>query len=124
MKASLFDYLVIAAWLLVLTGVSLIVRPLLPDAPPAQDVYLTDLIVFAMTVLPIWLYLTASEASGAAATWGKHLAGLRVLSTDGQRVAFGRIAVRNAIKLLPWQVAHLAVRRRSRQVVEPAAGVP
>lgn len=110
-KASLIDYLVIVAWLLVLTGLSLIVQPLLPPATGPQDVYLTDLTVFAMTVFPVWLYLTLTEASAAAGTLGKHLAGLRVRSADSGRAGFARAAARNAIKLLPWQLGHVAVAR-------------
>lgn len=111
MKASLIDYLVIVAWFLVLTGLSLIVRPLLPKASASQDVYLTDLIVFAMTVLPVWLYLTLTEASARAGTLGKRVAGLRVSAAGSARPGFGKVAIRNAIKLLPWQLGHVAVAR-------------
>lgn len=110
-KASLIDYLVIVAWLLVLTGLSLIVRPFLPPATGPQDVYLTDLIVFAMTVFPVWLYLTLTEASRAAATVGKRVAGLRVVMSDAGRAGGARVAARNAVKLVPWQLAHVAVAR-------------
>jgi uncharacterized RDD family membrane protein YckC len=110
-KASLIDYLVIVAWFLVLTGLSLIIRPLLPLATESQDVYLTDLIVFATTVLPVWLYLTLTEASVDAGTLGKRIAHLRVRAAAAGRAGRGRVAVRNAIKLMPWQLGHVAVAR-------------
>lgn len=110
-KASLLDYLVIVAWLLVLTGLSLVILPTLPPLAGPQDPYLTDLIVFAMTVFPVWLYLTLTEASRAAATVGKRVVGLRVIIRDAARAGTARIAARNAVKLVPWQLAHIAVAR-------------
>jgi RDD family protein len=42
---------------------------------------------------------------------GKRQAGLQVVAADGGRPGFGRVAVRNAVELLPWQLAHVAVAR-------------
>ena len=36
---------------------------------------------------------------------------MRVRSADSGRAGFGRVAARNAIKLLPWQLGHVAVAR-------------
>ena len=110
-KASLVDYLVIVAWLLVLTALGWVIVPRLPPAAGPQGPYLTDLIVFAMTVFPVWLYLTLTEASRAAATVGKRVAGLRVVMSDAGRAGGARVAARNAVKLVPWQLAHVAVAR-------------
>ena len=109
MLASLVDLGVIVAWLLVLTGIGLLVRPMLP--PQGEpNLVLTDLIAFAMTVLPVWCYLTFTEASARAATIGKRVIGLRVTTEQGPP-RFRAAAVRNAIKLLPWQLSHMGVSR-------------
>lgn len=79
-----------------------------------------DVGAFAATVLPVWVYLTATEAGRRHATWGKRRAGLRVVAAgDGgpgvapEAAPLGVVwvAVRNAVKLLPWQLAHIAVAR-------------
>jgi len=109
--ASLVDYVVIVAWLLTLGGLSLIITPFLPPPRGQQNLGATDLIVFAMTVLPVWLYLTLTEAAPAGATLGKRVTRLRVRRVGDANASGGRIALRNAVKLLPWQLAHLAVSR-------------
>jgi uncharacterized RDD family membrane protein YckC len=109
--ASLVDYLVIVAWLLTLGGLSLIITPFLPPASGQLNLAATDLIVFAMTVLPVWLYLTLTEAGPAGATLGKRVARLSVRGAQDSRASGRQVALRNAVKLLPWQLAHLAVSR-------------
>lgn len=64
----------------------------------------TDAVSFAVTVVPAWAYLTVAEAGALHATWGKRRMGLRV-----QPGSAGRIAVRNAVKVAPWALAHLGV---------------
>jgi uncharacterized RDD family membrane protein YckC len=110
--ASGWDYLVILGWLAVLTVAGLGVRTLMPPAPASQIAApAADVVVFALTVLPVWVYLTATEAGRSNASWGKRRTGLRVTGADGGRSSPGRVALRNAVKLLPWQLAHLAVAR-------------
>lgn len=50
--------------------------------------------------VPSWTYFTLSDASGAGATLGKRLLGLRVATDDGSRLGIGRALLRTAIKLL------------------------
>lgn len=106
-----FDYLVITAWLGVLTVVGLGLRPRLPSQAPGTDPTGPDVLAFALTVLPVWVYLVVTEAGRRAATIGKRAAGLRVVRLAGGRASGGRVAWRNAVKLAPWQIAHLAVSR-------------
>lgn len=110
-SASGWDDLVIVGWLLVLTVVGAGVRTLLPVPGSDPPLLLTDVVVFAMTVLPVWAYLAVTEAGGRQATWGKRRTGLRVVSTAGARPGPLRSAVRNGVELLPWQLAHVAVAR-------------
>ncbi|MEV0613490.1 RDD family protein [Nonomuraea sp. NPDC050404] len=105
-----WDYLLIVGWLVLLAGLYLLgLRPLygLIDAP----LVVADLAITGVSVLPVWIYLVVTEAGTARATWGKRRAGLVVTAVGGGRPGPVRIMVRNAVKLLPWQLAHIAVLR-------------
>jgi hypothetical protein len=103
----------ILGWLAVLTITGFAVRSSLPAATrgPTYPPLVADAVALVITVLPVWGYLTAAEAGAAQGSWGKRQAGLRVVSADGQQVSWGRAAVRNAVKLAPWQLAHVTVAR-------------
>jgi uncharacterized RDD family membrane protein YckC len=112
-RASFWDYLVILGWLALLTLLALIVRLLLPPVPTERTVspLAADAGVFLLTVLPAWVYLTATESGPERASWGKRRAGLHVTSAAGGGSSWRQVAGRNAVKLLPWQLAHVAVAR-------------
>lgn len=104
-----WDYLAVLAWLLV---VFLVVGlPMLlgwVDLEPVWSRQITaDLAVTALTVVPYLVYLVRTEAGPANATWGKRRSGLVVEAADGSpTTSTGRIAVRNLVKVLPWQFGH------------------
>lgn len=64
---------------------------------------------FLTLTLPVWAYFTLLESSPRQATVGKRFLRLKVLTPTNQPVRFGRAALRNAIKFLPWEVAHIAI---------------
>ncbi|MBB5077157.1 RDD family protein [Nonomuraea endophytica] len=101
------DYLVILGWLAVLAVAALAGLSRLFGASLIAD----DLLVTGLTVVPVWLYLSVGEASAGQATLGKRRAGLVVTTVDGRRPGPGRVLARNAVKLLPWQLAHMAAIR-------------
>ena len=111
-RASAFDLLIIGAWVALLSAAAAVLRlwvpgGVFPSAPPA-----VDLSAFAATVLPAWIYLTVSESGSGRASWGRRRVGLRVVAQgDNGKTGAPRIAGRNAVKLMPWQLAHLAVAR-------------
>lgn len=109
MWASLWDYLAIVGWLAGVTVVGLAVRAWLPPTTATPSVAATDAVAFGLSVLPVWVYLTVTEAGVRQASWGKRRVGLRVTASDGSRAGWQRVAARNAVKLLPWQLAHIAV---------------
>lgn len=116
------DYLLIAAYLLVLAGVgsfltfgSLASRAEALFASPV----VADLVIFALTVLPVSLYFAWQESSRGG-TWGKRRLGLRVERADGAGLSSGRALVRAACKFAPWQIAHLGVARLIRLPEPPA----
>jgi uncharacterized RDD family membrane protein YckC len=111
-RASLWDHAAILCWLAILTVAGLVLRTVLPPAPSYLPV-VAGVVALLLTVAPVWAFLTVGEAGRHAAGWGKRRAGLRVVGPDGGRSGSSRVAVRNAVKLLPWQLAHVAVAGRS-----------
>jgi uncharacterized RDD family membrane protein YckC len=103
--AALLDYFVILGWLVALAAV------FVPLYVAGFRLWVdhADAIAFAASVLPVWLYMTTTESRAAGATWGKRWAGLRILGPLARRAHPARVAVRNAVKLAPWQLAHLGV---------------
>lgn len=117
--ASVWDYVVIVSWLAALTIVGFAVRAWLPPAAATPALLATDAVAFGFSVLPVWAYLTVTEAGARQASWGKRRVGLRVDASDGGRPSWGRVAGRNAVKLLPWELAHIAVARLILGVDDP-----
>lgn len=72
--------------------------------------------------LPIWLYFAGYEASSERATLGKQWLGLMVTGTDGGRAALPRTLLRTILKLLPFEIAHLAVALPANPFVDPLTG--
>lgn len=131
------DWLVASAWLAALTVVGVVVRQVmdLPERaggpPSAGQMVVWDLLIAGVTVLPWLLYLVLCEASSWRATVGKRWAGLQVGragddgrgpggvlgeslgdgSGEGGRASTAQLWVRNGIKVLPWQLGHLAAAR-------------
>lgn len=59
--------------------------------------------------LPVWAYFTLADASASGATMGKRWCGVRVRRADGARVGVARAAGRTLVKLVPWEVVHVAM---------------
>lgn len=111
-RASAVDLLAIWAWLAAVAALSRI--PVLRRTGYAalfRRPATADAAQFITGVLPAVLYLAAGEAGDAHATWGKRTAGLVVLGPESTWPGRRRVLARTAVKLLPWQVAHLAVNR-------------
>lgn len=72
--------------------------------------------------LPTWTWFTACDASARGATPGKRWLGLRIVRCDGARVAWPQALARTALKLLPWELAHLFAFGLSPQIGEFTPG--
>jgi uncharacterized RDD family membrane protein YckC len=58
--------------------------------------------------LPVWAYFTLSDASRSGATLGKKILRLAVVCEgESTRVTPTRALARTAVKLLPWEAAHI-----------------
>lgn len=111
-RAFAWDYLVVLAYLVALTGIGLllILGPVGAGwSTLMADPLRADLVAFLVAVLPVALYFALSEASAAAATWGKRRVGLVVATVGGGQPGVGRSLLRNGLKFLPWQMAHTAM---------------
>src|SRR5690606_7119092 len=58
---------------------------------------------------PLWTYFIFTEKSEKQATLGKRLMSLKVQSGIGARISSKESLLRTAIKLLPWEIAHLGL---------------
>lgn len=73
--------------------------------------------------LPTWLYFAGYESSDDQATLGKRWLGLVVTSSDGGRPSFARALGRTILKLLPLELAHVAIAVPANPFVDPLTGV-
>jgi uncharacterized RDD family membrane protein YckC len=112
--AFLLDYLVIAAYIIVLIVVSVLLG-LGPLRQAFQGLFAnpnsSELSAFLLLVLPVILYFALFESSTWQATWGKRKLGLRVTGTHGERLSLGRSLVRSIIKFVPWELTHACLWR-------------
>jgi uncharacterized RDD family membrane protein YckC len=75
------------------------------SAPTGQEVWLAAVLKISV---PSWIYFILSDRSARGATLGKRLLGLHVARVAGGRVGTARALARTAVKLVPWETAHLA----------------
>ncbi len=68
----------------------------------------TELYMLLTISLPIWLYFILLEKSSAQATLGKRALKLQVIDGGGGPLSNVKSFFRTLIKLLPWEVAHIA----------------
>jgi uncharacterized RDD family membrane protein YckC len=107
--AWLLDYLVILAYLIVLTAASLITQ-----VSPAASVFSSaltkpitaELVGFLTLTGPVILYFAITEASAWQATLGKRALRIVVVGPGGARLPFVRAILREAVRFLPWEMAH------------------
>lgn len=112
--AFALDYLIISVYLgvLVAFGVAIARTPI---GPSFQAIFSNpnsaEFAAFLLLVLPVLLYFTLFESSRWQATWGKHVMGLRVVTTSGSAASFPRALWRNVLKLIPWELTHACLWR-------------
>jgi uncharacterized RDD family membrane protein YckC len=107
--AWMLDYLVILAYLIVLTAASLVTQmsPVASVFSSALTKPITaELAGFLTLTGPVILYFAITEASAWQATLGKRALRIVVVSPGGTRLPFGRAIVRELVRFLPWEMAH------------------
>lgn len=122
LRASSCDYLLIVAWLTASAGIVVTVLTFFPniaDVLILRSILITDVIAFCFSIFPVWTYFTLAESSRNQGSISKKRLGLRVSSISGDRIGLIRAGIRNAVKLAPWQLAHIAVVRLALDVDAP-----
>jgi uncharacterized RDD family membrane protein YckC len=110
--AWLLDYLVILAYLIVLTAASLGTQlsPAASEFSSALARPITaELVGFLTLTGPVILYFALCEASTWQATLGKRALRIVVVGPGGKRLPIGRAIVREAVRFLPWEMAHALI---------------
>lgn len=72
--------------------------------------------------LPTWLYFAGYESSDEQATLGKRWLGIVVTGPTGGEAPFWRALLRTLLKLLPLEVAHMAIALPANPFVDPLSG--
>jgi len=112
--AFLLDYLIIAAYLVLLVIISVglgfgalrsVFRVLFADPNSSE------FSAFLLLVLPVILYFALFECSSWQATWGKRKRGLRVIDMRGTRLSLPRSFARSLLKFVPWELTHACIWR-------------
>lgn len=112
--AWLLDYLVIAAYLILLTAASigLLASPVGSAFSAAMRQPITaELFEILLLTGPVVLYFALTEASARQATLGKRALGIVVVGPGGGRLSLGRAIVREAVRFLPWELSHALIWR-------------
>jgi uncharacterized RDD family membrane protein YckC len=106
LKEIFFDYLVILIYLALLLIISLAAFTFIVKEVPRFTYIQAQLIAFLASILPIVLIFSLLDCLKPFGTFGKRKAGLMVRY---KRPSFFRSLLRNCIKFLPWQLAHIGV---------------
>lgn len=105
--AFMLDYLVIALYLGVLAGLTLIGPPL---AETIETPWQAHILGFISLTLPVTLYFALAEYL-VGGTLGKYLLAMQVEGVTATQVGLGSSLLRSALKFLPWELSHIALYR-------------
>lgn len=107
--SMIIDYLIIVAYTLLLLVFSLLLYYVGFDGEiPELNEWQGNAVSFFTLLLPVFLYFVITENSSRHATIGKRKVGLSVASVR-RTLSLGQVVVRNFVKLLPWQIVHMAM---------------
>lgn len=106
--ALLFEYLTILGYMAVLFAINMFIYlVILGGIPPFGELGMN--LISLTLIVPVVVYAILTEAGKRHATWGKRRMKLRVASAGARALRPWQIIVRNLIKFLPWQLAHMAI---------------
>ena len=110
-KAFVFDYLIIAGYLIFVVAAGSIINAFFPIIAHGLfgNPFSGQITGFLIVTFPVSLYFILFESSDWQATWGKRRLGLRVTRTDGTRLTVLRAGSRTLLKFIPWELAHTCI---------------
>jgi uncharacterized RDD family membrane protein YckC len=103
------DFSMIVAYVLLLFGFTTSIYRFVFEETPKFDIFTAHLIGFLTLILPVLIYFIISELGVSSNTLGKRIVGLKVASMDNQKLTVNQVVLRNIIKFLPWEYAHILV---------------
>ena len=106
--AFILDFILIVCYGAALFGISMFVYNMVLDGIPNFNELQMNLVSFIL-IVPVVLYSIMMESGRRHATLGKRKMKIKVASNTSGSVRFRQIAVRNIIKYLPWQLAHMTI---------------
>jgi uncharacterized RDD family membrane protein YckC len=90
---------------IVLAPTAFLVESILGFQPAtSSQVWIAAIMSFS---IPAWAYFLLSDLAWNGMTVGKRLLNIKVISLNSDDINFGRALLRTAIKLLPWELAHI-----------------
>lgn len=104
----ILDYLVIILYIGLLLLFAFVVG-LIANPPQLVSPWMGELIGFAALTLPTGLYFILTESSSKQASLGKQFAGITITNQYGNKPKLRQILLRNSVKLLPWEIAHMSI---------------
>ena len=120
--AFVFDYIVIALYLIMVVIVGVAIRAGLPAL--SQTLFGNPLsgqtAGFFLITLPVSLYFALLESSTWQATWGKRRQHLQVIGPTGDQLSRSRALARTLLKFVPWELAHTCIWQISFATEEPS----
>ena len=102
----MWDYLIIACYLVIITILSRLTN--LNDWLFTNRIQ-AQLSAFLILTFPVVLYFSILESSAQRATWGKRKMGLKVVDHNGSQIGFARAFVRTLLKFIPWEISHTLI---------------
>lgn len=106
LKEFTIDYLIIVGYLVGLFVIAMACYYLAFQGMPEMTSGQSQLIATVSTVIPAIVVFSVLDYRKPFGTYGKRKAGLKV---KYETYAYWRSLVRNIIKFLPWQLAHMGV---------------
>lgn len=108
LMALAIDYLIIIGYAFILFGVSSFIYFAVSDGIPDFSELGMNLVSLSL-MLPVLLFHIIMEAGIKHATPGKRKMKIQVASIKPGPVRLRQVVIRNIIKFLPWQLAHMVI---------------
>ncbi|MBM6614565.1 RDD family protein [Desemzia sp. RIT804] len=106
LKELFIDYLFIMVYLTFLFIANLLFYLVILGGIPKFTIFQSQMIATFETVLPVMFIFSILDYKKPFGTFGKRKAGLKVLY---KTPSFTRSLIRNVVKFLPWQIAHIGI---------------
>ena len=106
--ALLIDFSTIIGYAVILFGINMFIYFVILDGIPNFSELGMNLISLIL-IVPVVVYSVIMESGKKHGTLGKRKMKIRVASVNSQAVRIYQIILRNIIKFLPWQLAHMVI---------------